>query len=141
MILSSEIHRARPTEKAGLTFPNRIRPHLDAVSAASFRSTAPTAYVASEADLKAKVRRHIESYAECLADLVQIEVDGDTVIVSGTVDSDDDRQLVVQIISLIREVLSIRDQMQVAYPGRARQTGDDPAAVWTAILGCWGQQP
>lgn len=141
MVLSSEIHRVRPTEKPGLTFPNRIRSHFDAVSATNSRTALPTAGRLCDGDLKAKVQRHLESYAESLSGVVQIEVDGDTVIVSGTVDSDDDRQLVVQIISLIRDVLSIRDQMQVAYPSRGRQTGEAPEALWTAILGCWGQQP
>lgn len=132
MILSNEISRMRPADQPGLAFHNRLRPHFPAASAA----VRP-----GESDLKSRVRRHIESYAESLSDVVEIEVDGDTVIVSGTVDSDDDRQLVVQIIGLIREVLSIRDQMQVAYPGRVRPTGEEPKELWTAILGCWGQQP
>lgn len=128
---------------AGLTFPNRIRNHFAVVPATS-RTNGAASLAATrsiDADLKSKVKRHLETFADYLSDVLRIEIDGDTVIVSGTVESDDDRQLVMRIISNIREALSIRDQMDVSYFGRGSRRDQEPQALWTSILGCWGQQP
>lgn len=141
MVLSNPIRRLRSPEIGLSRLKNRIRMHLP--NAASLKSAAAggQAVDANGRDLKSRIVQRLETFAESLSGLIQVDLDGDTAIVTGSLDSDDDRQLVIRIVSQVREVASIRDRLEVAYPGRSNAVVDEPEALWSWVLGCWGQRP
>ena len=96
---------------------------------------------APDRGLKSRVEQRLATLAEGLCERIRVELVDETVILTGTVDSDYERQFVMRIVLQLSEVVSIQDRLQVEYPGRPEPDHEDPEALWTWLLGCWGQRP